>query len=361
MSIDRVSILLLALLVTDFVQVYSVFNENGSLFNIIILTLVILSSLLRSLNKVMIEAKVLFVLSCLMMLALNVDYDTNLGLVKSLAIFAISIFLLFNIRIFDKSENIRYFTNVIVILSLTKLLVFVITVDTSIFRMLSDPSQTRFSYSFFFNPIYLARSCGLGFIAAFFMGGTIQKKLLIMFAFAFGLYISGSRGPLLALSVVVLLYLLKLKHMSLAFKILTTILFSVATLGVFKSNFFLRSHDGVETAFGDRAELITKAYQFFLENMLLGSGLGSFSNVSYLGHPHNIILELLAETGIIGLILFMVLILIGLTKRSNEFFWLSLIYIMINSLFSGSIANNIGLLVFSVACLRCQVLRERSA
>lgn len=73
-----------------------------------------------------------------------------------------------------------------------------------------------------------------------------------------------------------------------------------------------------DVAFGDRfepseerADVWPEYWQMFLDNPVLGVGLGvGWLSNSILQEPHNLVLELLAETGIVGLVGFVALIVI---------------------------------------------------
>jgi O-antigen ligase len=51
------------------------------------------------------------------------------------------------------------------------------------------------------------------------------------------------------------------------------------------------------------------SWDFWLEAPIFGNGLGSFALVTDLEYPHNILMEFLCETGVVGLILFLMLLL----------------------------------------------------
>jgi len=349
----------MSLVITDFVQVYSIFSEFGNFFNIGAFIAIIVLSLLKVMEKVYIEKNIFIALLLLLGLTVHVYPDSALGLVKSLAIVASVFLLILNIGLFNNKIYVDFFVNTLVFISLLKLVIFIITVNVSFFQLLSNPSETRFSYSFFFNPIYLARSCGLGVIAALFMNKNYVVKFFIISCLLLGMYISGSRGPILALLMITFIYVIQREGLSAIFKILVQLIFVMIFFIALSSNFIIRNNDGVESAFEDRFLLIFQAFELFKHNIIIGSGLGSFSSVSYLGHPHNIILELMAETGLLGTVIFMAVVIQGLKKVDNNFFWFSLVYILINSMFSGSISNNIGLILFSVFSTRYQVQRNQ--
>jgi O-antigen ligase len=65
------------------------------------------------------------------------------------------------------------------------------------------------------------------------------------------------------------------------------------------------------------------AIKMFLDNYIFGAGLGGFETNFYstlgaqLHYPHNIILEVLSELGIIGFILFCIVFVLTLLKLKN--------------------------------------------
>ena len=82
------------------------------------------------------------------------------------------------------------------------------------------------------------------------------------------------------------------------------------------------------SSIGVRFELWKISMQRIVENPLLGSGLGGF-NTSYkndlpfkMKYPHNFILELLAELGITGLLLLLLIIYLGIIKPVRRIIFL---------------------------------------
>jgi O-antigen ligase len=70
-----------------------------------------------------------------------------------------------------------------------------------------------------------------------------------------------------------------------------------------------------------RVQLFTSAFEIWLAHPLFGAGIGSWSVLSDLGskyyYPHNIILELLAELGIVGLFLFVAVLVISVRQLGS--------------------------------------------
>jgi O-antigen ligase len=90
----------------------------------------------------------------------------------------------------------------------------------------------------------------------------------------------------------------------------------------------------------------------FWNNKLLGIGLGSFEfNSLLIGkiiYPHNVFIELLAETGIIGFSLFMIILLKIIRmlkhvyKTSSKEIGYILVAFLITSLINASLSGNLG-------------------
>ena len=82
--------------------------------------------------------------------------------------------------------------------------------------------------------------------------------------------------------------------------------------------------------------IFSEALRAFTQNPLFGLGLGNFKYLNMTGNrTHNLFLELLVETGIIGFSLFSILIfriLFNLRRIKNEFipFYFALVALLIN-------------------------------
>jgi O-antigen ligase len=90
-----------------------------------------------------------------------------------------------------------------------------------------------------------------------------------------------------------------------------------------------------------RLELYGKAINMFSENIFLGNGLGSFgiyvTGFDIKLYPHNILLELLSETGLISVFI-LALFIISLTNKlmSNHVITLVFLYAFLNVMKSNS-------------------------
>lgn len=85
-----------------------------------------------------------------------------------------------------------------------------------------------------------------------------------------------------------------------------------------------------------------------------GNGIGSYNfvatGVDELYYPHNLFIETILETGLIGLIILLLSLKIVFPQKSY-FLLICFIYFFINSMFSGDISGNNYLFTFIAICI----------
>lgn len=174
------------------------------------------------------------------------------------------------------------------------------------------------------NPIWLSRIAALA-IAASILNFILFPKIrsyiisgIVVGASAYVIVATGSRGPVMALIVaiicgIVLSSLSKKNFGRFAKNIIISIIVIVALL--IPSFIFpdlptryvdiLKDSSTItfDTNIINRLESFQRAIAVFFEAPVIGSGAGGYSNFDR-DYPHNLILEVLAEWGIIGMILF---------------------------------------------------------
>ena len=217
------------------------------------------------------------------------------------------------------------------------------------------------------NPIYLARYLMLSIIVNIFFAVDLFKNgrkfylssLLILLSFAqlFFTLSSGSRGPLIGgilgfLFWAVLANKLKIKQLFIAALIL--IILIVAIYQIIPQTLIERLlSKNVSGQSSSTIRIIANlgAINFFLSNPIQGIGFGSYQFgggiFSSLNYPHNIFTEILSELGLIGfllwlLILFEVYKMFSSQKKSKYYYVLGAILIasFINANLSGHIGYN---------------------
>lgn len=193
---------------------------------------------------------------------------------------------------------------------------------------------------------------GMAFLA------TILKKdrgffehLLTLFFFSMVLW-TGSKGPLLALVIICLLNFNQIlgKSISAKFIILIGVSLSIFILSFYVQDIrsvrmfveLLSNPDeyvegGGKGSIGTRADYLLISQDLFLKNPIVGVGFGGWQSGNLVGHkyPHNIYVELLAETGIVGFFIFVVVLVMAFSK--TRLFYLALFGLVTLS-FSGDLS-----------------------
>lgn len=191
--------------------------------------------------------------------------------------------------------------------------------------------RSGFTAHYSTNSIYL--SLGLVFWVCGLIGCKSKpqpKDLMLGFAFLFALFLTTKRGPLIASVVAIIvcyLFVNKDKFTGTALKTLVVILLAVLAVGVLAT--FVPGVDATLERFAElsddetgngRSYLYDCAWSLFYSSPLFGNGWGSYSKYvattslgamySNMGFSsmsaHNVYLQLLAEVGVVGLVLFVV-------------------------------------------------------
>ncbi|MFZ5517144.1 MAG: O-antigen ligase family protein [Candidatus Zhuqueibacterota bacterium] len=244
------------------------------------------------------------------------------------------------------------------------LISFLVKADTVVQFLRFRPSESV-------NPIFLSRSLGVSIICGIFLlvkSKQLYTKFLILLSYIILLppmIWSGSRGPFIGVLVLALGFYFLQPAKPLSKKILislvtltSAVLLIIYTTNTISTRISAPITQEASSAFRVLAWLV--AIQNFLSSPLIGIGTGSYlmeapwQNFIY---PHNLILELACENGILGLIL--ILLFIGQAIRyglsnirdyaaTNESSGLQLSVVSIclflfglwNAMFSGDISNN---------------------
>ena len=228
------------------------------------------------------------------------------------------------------------------------------------------------------NPIGMARVCGLGVL--FWLISLSDKRynialvVGILIPITVSLIAAGSRGPVLAVVVSLLIYVMIYSDIKIKHKIgftLFVILLAIAIYfllpesllsrysRIFQENTFSTSLSVAQASSSNQRFIFMKrVLQYFGENpgeIIFGAGMGSFKAIFdykyHVSYPHNIFFEVLYEQGIIGLIVFLgslVYIFNYANKYIKHFrehsyfvkFYIALIYFLLNAQVSGDISIN---------------------
>jgi O-antigen ligase len=225
--------------------------------------------------------------------------------------------------------------------------------------------KLTFSYEFMttnnLKSIYLAFGVLLGFALIFVRTIEYRFQFGITIVLLSGLVISSARGPLIfyifSILVVTMLGFKSNQNVNKKFRT-SYVLISVSLLiliitnaGVFQSvisllqntigrfSAFLSSTGGESVS--TRLELYYQAIDMFSENIFIGYGLGSFglyvTGMDVKLYPHNILLELLSETGVVSvLILFMFVLSLFKKLINNDVIVMISLFALMNMMKSNS-------------------------
>ncbi len=193
-------------------------------------------------------------------------------------------------------------------------------------------------------------------------GGGRVERLLQWFAVVFGglvLVVSASKGPLLSLFVVfpaiVLLVLRRIggKAVLVAAGAGGAVVLAIVFFGeiLVQNSLFYRlqqAFSGQSTgSIGRRLELYRAGIDIVLDNPILGAGIGPLGEMAR--YPHNLLLESFMVNGIVGGLLFSLILLFGLyhcarTVISGTFrtAWIPLLYLqyLVGAMVSGSLYDS---------------------
>lgn len=168
-----------------------------------------------------------------------------------------------------------------------------------------------------------------------------------------GLVATGSRGPLFALGLTIIILLVSREtrpYLRVA-KGIVMVLVILAIFLVDPGNYLLRgaASFGEEVNILTRADLYMGAVGIWLRSPVFGQGIGSFGEIHGYGrYPHNLILEIISELGLVGFILFGLAFLRPVLKaEAKNIYWYLTIYALSCAMFSGDLLGNVEVLMSS--------------
>lgn len=185
------------------------------------------------------------------------------------------------------------------------------------------------------NGMYIAIGCLV--MSAIFLVKPKKTWYNFLFTLVFyaALLLTQKRGPLIAVGIGVILTFFVAKHESISSKVKRVVIFVIAVLVtiyllyiIFPELFGIIDRFSADNVLSNRGYLWNYAINMFKSSPLIGKGWGAYShslnlNIDSVGvsnqNAHNIYLQLLAETGIIGLICFITPMIYTLTKSIKLF------------------------------------------
>jgi hypothetical protein len=156
----------------------------------------------------------------------------------------------------------------------------------------------------------------------------------------FSLILAGTRTPVVAIFFVLVLHIVRAKGIKYLFPFVLVVFISLAAGFTYSSNYLF---DLNFYSVYKRIEFVTRSLSVDWEPFK-GLGLGSFG-IAMLGedktfYPHNLIVEIIFETGLIGLFLFIMLATSFVRSFSGTIFEYLTVYYFLLSLTSGDIPGN---------------------
>jgi len=222
----------------------------------------------------------------------------------------------FSIRFLTSEERIKKFFNYCV-------LVAVILITPAFYELFFNPifaGSGRFSMYMFEggsnNPILFGITFAVLLIILFVwileQRKLKSKYLILMIPSMFLLLRSGSRGAVISLFITMLFYILIMGRLRLKTKVYAMVFIALliwgayqfipeSTAGFYQYTFSPEARVNPISSVYGRITIWKQAINDFKENPILGVGIGN--SVGGSGFPHNIILEVSAELGILGLLI----------------------------------------------------------
>lgn len=251
--------------------------------------------------KLLILFGTLYLITFVYTLSTNYFWEKIMYLIIAIFSFFIPVFFLNN------KEKLEKFTIVFKYLGRIGILVLVYLYFSSKWYLFTVKDETSRI------PNYL--SIG-SFLAVYLLMNYKDKKLISMsfnFVGLILLFLLSGRGPFLGLLLVFLFFVLKGKNKVKGVFILVPVLFAlyyVISNYLFDDN-FLRSLNRFGRIFerNERYYQIVRTFEIIENNLFFGVGIGGFgvaeSGADEFSHPHNLILEILSESGVFLTLVFL--------------------------------------------------------
>lgn len=300
----------------------------------------------------------------------EIDYALNKILGFGLLVW-VPVILITNIRV-----NANYLSMAFVVLGAFLL---VGAISGGVFELMANPARLA---AFGGGPNTFGRFMAIAAIAAY--GTNLRGRAVLTSLFVLGAIGSQSRGALLGLAAAGVVYLspagLKRlrEHAGIWVTIILVLLMAwrklaesakILMLTRFTSILKLTDLPG-SSSFSTRMILVREALQAFATRPIAGLGFGGFSRVSAIDrYPHNLVLEALCETGVIGAaVILLPLFAAGIRCCTNwrrlEFhrqpyaYWYA--SSLVSVMFSGDIVDSRIAYMFAAFVLSCSSADQRS-
>lgn len=274
---------------------------------------------------------------------------------------------------YDSIKFESYFIPSILLYSILSLAIVMLdpsfAVGKSVY-MYKDMERLTFGNS---NPIWLARTFAIAIFILITMKKLMHKSFnyLLAIPFAIGIIMTGSRGPLLSLIAILFLYHIKIFKFDIIRISIGIIMLSIVlglsvyyedNIAMMINKYIYRDVKVSVYKESQRDILFKKGIDDFVKSPIIGVGLGKYdkkenniiisgNTISYKAkrkYPHNIIVEILSELGVIGMFLFIVILNLKMKilNIGNKYVCLFILTFLF-SMTSGDIIGNSGIFVFN--------------
>lgn len=318
----------------------------------------------------------LLLFSLILYIALSIlliSSDKSYGINKYIYFISSIIMLFLPSYVFKKKNDLKSIVAALIFLGL----IYAIASNLQYFEFFRNPlrlSSIRF-HLFSLNPIFFARDISYSIIAILYLFvhysnnineniGKLFLLLVTLFSLSFFMALTGSKGPILALFITMIIcFLVFQKSTKSSTKVtsigmlLILILLSVIVFYLLPDTIIARlSNVDIDNQKTSIVRLLAmmEGLKNFAQNVIFGLGFGSykFETVIFgeLVYPHNIFIEFLSETGLIGFAIFVSFLILTFRmlkqlyiriELQNYLFLLSLFLTsLINANFSGHVGYN---------------------
>lgn len=226
-----------------------------------------------------------------------------------------------------------------------------ISIASLIYNFLqADYSSYRRFSAFNFDPNDLGVRLVIGIVMAWYLLIVVNRQrsqkwlnlyhALYIPAATFAVFLTASRTAFTTLAIAVLYILTSCSTLRWRARLLlyaSLIVAVIVIVSLVPASSWERLSEGEDAlrtgSLQGRGEIWREGLTVFAENPFIGVGSGAFQSVTDLGRsPHNLLISLLAETGIIGLILFsLILLVVGACiwsmPKSEARLWLTLVLV----------------------------------
>ena len=257
-----------------------------------------------------------------------------------------AMFILFSILSNVKNHNKQFVSAIYTLNILNILFLLIYSSGYNYIQVFSEKNISSEIYRFGFEAHNSAAAYLLGLFILTIMLPEIKKlhKFLFSFFIFISIYYAHSRGIYISLFVFLIMHVFRVKNLGLLLifgYILVSFIIGEISLFLFGDNNDLLGRG--ETIRERIFHYYPLATSLFHDNLLFGIGFGKFDDIDNLivhtdAHAHNSLLHVLAELGLIGFLLLIILlykILGGLNKNSRHHFK----FIFIPFLYSGISEN----------------------